>query len=146
VSLEDEPRRVRASVRLGVLLCQLGRRVSARPLFDEALRIADGIRRPRSDQGQTRRAALQVVIRSQLAVAEHTGAAAAGRKLRTRRHQDPSLSAIARDYAAAGDLVGACWCLSTMEPGIPQLHALRSVAETWLASGRPLRIADSDAA
>lgn len=145
-SLEDESRRVRASVRLAAMLAQQGRRAEARQLFDDALQTADGIRRPRSDQGQTRRAALLVVTRAQQEVGEHVGAYNAGRKLRTRRHQNPSLRASAVAYAQAGDLSGACCYLDAMVSGLGQVRAVQQAAAAWLAAGQPLQAVDSDAA
>ena len=145
-SLEDEMRRVRALMRLGMLLSRLGRRTEADALFSEALQLADGIRRPRSDQGQTRRAALQLVIQGQLAVGAHVGAWLAGRKLRTRRHQDPALARSAAAYAAAGDLPGAAWCVRAIISLDSRLLALQAAARAWIQAGEPLLLADSDAA
>lgn len=145
-SLEEESRRVRALSRLGVILCELGRRSEGRAAFADALHIATSIRRPRTDQGLTRRSALLAVVDAQLSVGEFAAAYRAGRKLRTRRHQNPSLRSCAVAYAAAGDLRGACWCVEAMIPDASQLAALQDVVAVWVQAGRPLLEADVDAA
>ena len=145
-SLEEEIRRVRALSRLGVVLCELGRRSEGCAVLEDALQVATSIRRPRTDQGVTRRSALLVVIGAQISVGALAAAYRAGRKLRTRRHQNASLHRCAVAYAEAGDLRGACWCVEAMVSDASQLVALQEVVSAWIQAGRPILEADFDAA
>ncbi len=121
--IEDDRLRTVATARLARTLAALGRRKSAESLFEAARRTATSIRRPRSDQGVTRRAAIEAVLTEQLAAQDLTGAFRTARKLRTRRYRDPFLAPIAVTFARAADIAGAIRCLEEMAPGIAQATA-----------------------
>lgn len=145
-SLEDERRRVNALSQLAACLHDLKRPTRAQAALSEAQHIADGIRRARSDQGQTRRAALQTISNTQFAVNNPFGAYTTGRRLRTRHHQDPDLVRCATHYAAAGDLAGASRCITAIHAEPLRLSAISQATTAWLAAGRPLGVAEQDAA
>ena len=135
--IEGDLSRATAAARLGTALARMGRRDAARTVFADAVQAASAIRRPRSDLGATRRAALEVLVRAQVVVDEHPGAWQALRRLRTRSHRDPLVLPSALAYARAGDLAGARCCLSLMGDGLAQLAATVAVLEAWLDAGRP---------
>lgn len=136
-SMQDDRHRAEAVGRLAALQVSLGRRRTGLMQFEEASRLAVGIRRPRSDQGFARRSALASVIQDQLRSDDLLGAFRTTRKLRTKHMRNPHLAAIAARYAEQGDLGGVLCCLENMHPNASWISASIDSLHRWIRCGKP---------
>ncbi len=142
-SMQDDRHRAESVGHLGAVQVALGQRRSGLALLDEASRLAIGVRRPRSDQGFARRAALESVITDQLRADDLVGAFRTARKLRTRHMRNPHLSVIAARCAVLGDLGGVRCCLENMHPDLSLVDTGTHALQLWLDAGQPVSVTEA---
>ena len=136
-SMQDDRHRAASLSQLATLQISLDRRRIGLSMLEEASRLAMGIRRPRSDQGFARRAALESVIAAQLTSDDNLGAFKTTRKLRTRHMRNPHLARIAARYAEQGDPGGVLCCMENMHPDAILVETGVVALRRWLEAGQP---------
>jgi len=127
-----EPARAQALARVGRALLGLGEAERAAKLFDEALAVADGISRPKSDQGWTRNNCLQT-LGHMWAEADVWSHGLQALKKCTSKHFKPGIATrLSYSYARQGDLAGARVLLSHV-PG-NHIKSVMSACDCFICS------------
>jgi len=131
-----EPARAQALARVGRALLGLGEAERAAKLFDEALAVADGISRPKSDQGWTRNNCLQT-LGHMWAEADVWSHGLQALKKCTSKHFKPGIATrLSYSYARQGDLAGARVLLSHV-PGNHIKSVMSACDLLYLLAGMP---------
>ena len=121
-----------------------GRKKEAIPLFKEALKLGADIKRPASDQGQTRRRAVEEILRYNLQAGYLVGAFRASKKLRIGGQRDRLMHELLQAWVKTGDLAAILIIIQGIKTIEERAYAGVKALQTYVEMFPPPYTQDED--